>query len=380
MQNQLTSTTSSVGQSHTTAALLPGLGAIMLCFVSLFDFYKYAIRLFDFVAYAVVLMALLWGRTREGMHPLWPVALALASVYASCGIYFHGAPASSLVLFLNVTLFFIFRSKLFSVSSGGIRTIVAGHLLFFYLQLAAFHLTGEIVNFHSFTDIDPRLEAAIFRPAGLFYEPAIYCLALFALLTILETTQRRPGLLEALSIFSMLASVSLLGFALASMLLCRWILLGNIRFITFFAPALIFVDAEYFDPIQAFVISRLSDIEGDASTEGRYGGFTDLFLAQTPIKMLFGSGFGADFESFGGSGASAAISSIGLFGTALLVLGLLTASNKRGLTAIALIGAMVSAPVFTYAIFPFWMAQLVRTNDPPREQHSPAPRTVVPSA
>ena len=108
-----------------------------------------------------------------------------------------------------------------------------------------------------------------------------------------------------------------------------------------------------------FIESRVLDLGSDASAEGRYGDFFNLFSSENLIYHLVGRGFGASFEQFGSSGASAAISAVGVVGVVLFAGWLFFKSRELLVGILSLIAIMISAPIFSYGIFPYWIANII---------------------
>lgn len=331
----------------------------ILLFFTLFDFYKSGFRIFDIAAFILILLFI---SSRISLKWIGMSALALISitgVYAIGGLIFNQIYPTIIALFFNSTLFCLLTIKELKPSQKQIKIVITIHLSFFLLQFLYFYATGSIVNFHSFTDIEPRLESAIFRPAGLFYEPAIYCFAVFILISMLETKNNKYGMLESLAMASMVISVSLLGLFFAALIFVRLII--NRKFIGPILSLLpiLFINNDFLQTMLAFVENRVSDLKSDASADDRYGNIVDLFSSENLIYHLIGRGFGAGFEQFGSSGASAAISSVGIFGFAFFSCWLLFRSKELAVGFLSLVAIIISAPIFSYGIFPYWIANVV---------------------
>lgn len=326
----------------------------------MFDFYKSGVRIFDIAAFIIIIIFLLiYFFDLKSLQTIPVILLAVAGIYASFGLLSSENYLTVFALFINCFLLYLLSQKELRPSQNQIIIVLLIHLAFFFLQLFYFYAVGDVVNYHYFTDIDPRLESSIFRPAGLFYEPAIYCYALFILTTMLDPKKSKYGFLEAVVMFSMVLSVSLLGFLFATFIFIR--LVFNKKFI---APILcllpiIFVSKEQFEMIFIFIESRVLDLGSDASAEGRYGDFFNLFSSENLIYHLVGRGFGASFEQFGSSGASAAISAVGVVGVVLFAGWLFFKSRELLVGILSLIAIMISAPIFSYGIFPYWIANII---------------------
>jgi hypothetical protein len=262
-------------------------------------------------------------------------------------------------MFVNCFLFFLLSSKIFRPESRHIKFVLFFHIFFFVFQFLYYYILGDVINYHTFTDIDPRLESSIFRPAGLFYEPAIYCLNIFMLLILLNPAESKFSVIEALAIISMVLSVSLLGFALAFMSIARLIRFGRYAILIYTLLLMPFAGLIIAEGVTEFVGNRVLDLGADASAGDRYGGLFTIFSQQELVYYFFGKGFGADFEKFGGSGIAAAISSVGIIGVVFFIVWLLCSVKDLFSGVLFLIAILISAPVFSYGIFPYWIANLV---------------------
>lgn len=343
-------------RSHGFAALQ----FFVLLFFSMFDFYKSGYRIFDITAFALILLSALTCIRLKSIKISSVILFSIAGFYTIAGLSSNEIYSTALALLFNCFLFYLLLLEEFKPSQKQIELVLAIHLFFFFFQFSYFYTTGNIANYHSFTDIDPRLESTIFRPAGLFYEPAIYCYAMFMLTTMLDSRQSKYGVLEGLVMVSMVISVSLLGFIFAALIFIRLVSIKK-----FIAPILcilpiIFANDDLIKAMSTFVESRIFDLGSDASADGRYGNILEMFSSENLINHLIGRGFGASFEQFGSSGVSAAVSAVGILGVALFSGWLLLRSRELMVGISSLVAIMISAPIFTYGIFPYWIANIVR--------------------
>lgn len=332
---------------------------LLVALLCLFDFYKWGFRIFDVICYAALLFFIAPTCKNIKINSSQVVVILLALFYAALGLSFGGYVPTVVAMLINVLLFFLFGSDELLMESKHIKFALLLNVIFFYFQLFAYYGAGQIINFHEFTDIEPRLMSSIFRPAGLYYEPAIYCLSVFMLLMINPSRQPKPGIVEVCAIISLVLSVSFLGFFFAALVMVR--LLKEKQYILPLSAIMLFIFLyEYIDDsFVNFVFGRLFDIDSDASASERYGNLLMTLSYPALIETTFGAGFGADFDKYGSSAISVAISSVGLVGVVMFVLWLLKSTRDRFTTILAMVGIFISAPVFTYAIFPFWIACLV---------------------
>lgn len=345
--------------SKVRSHVFPALQFFVLLFFSMFDFYKSGYRIFDISAFALILLFVLTCIRLKSIRASSLILLLVACVYTIAGLFSSEKNSTPLALFFNCFLFFLLLLKEFKPSQKQIELVLVIHLFFFFFQFSYFYATGNIANYHWFTDIDPRLESTIFRPAGLFYEPAIYCYAMFMLTTMLDSRHSKYGVLEALVMVSMVVSVSLLGFVFAALILIRLVSKNKLIAPILCVLPIIFASGELIKTMSTFVENRLFDLGSDASADGRYGNIQEIFSNENLIYHLFGRGFGASFDQFGSSGASASISAVGILGVALFSGWLLLKSRELMVGILSLVAIMISAPIFTYGIFPYWIANIV---------------------
>lgn len=335
---------------------------ILIILLSTFDFYMDGVRIFDFASYCLILILVIRFLFRGGSIRLDPLMISAFVFYAFIGLVNAGQPFTIAAIFLNCILFFIFSSGQFLVEEKHVRFALLFHTCFFIAQFSLYHINGQLVNFHYWTDIEPRLLSLIFRPAGLFYEPAIFCLNIFMLLMLLPTPKSRLMLLESFAILTLVLSMSLLGFIFAMMAVVRFFRTKKKYLLIYLAitslVSYLYVDEAYINSI----FHRVLDLESDGSARSRYGGLVSIFFPLDLTQSLFGMGFGVDYEEFGGSGIGASISYVGLIGALFLSYKFLKHPAKRFTRFLALMAIALSAPIFSYAIFPFWIANLLSPN------------------
>lgn len=328
---------------------------VLLC---LFDFYKWGFRIFDLICYGMLFFFIASASENFRVVRSQLFVFFLALLYTVFGVSFGGYLPAAGAMLVNVFLYFIFSSEDLYLENKHIRFALLVNIVFFYIQLFVYYGAGHLVNFHEFTDIEPRLMSSIFRPAGLYYEPAIYCLSVFVLLMIILGRKSKLGLIEVCAISSLVLSISFLGFFFAGLVLI-WLVKEKKYFLPLTAVVLAILAYQYIDEsFVDFVFGRLSDINSDASANERYGSFLTALSFPALIQTAFGMGFGANYEMYGSSAISAAISSIGFFGVGIFMLWLIKSASDRFATLLVMAGVFVSAPVFSYAIFPFWIACL----------------------
>lgn len=345
----------------------PWLVAVLLA-LACCDFYVRGVRVFEMVAFAMMLLLVVHQLWRPVPRSRWRTAggvMLFAVVYFLLGVFGGGHLKTAVGLLVGCALFSVVRGLGLKISTDGVRLIVGIHLCFFFLQFATFHLTGEVLNFHQFTDIEPRLVSSVVRPAGLFYEPAKYCLILYMLLRLLHAQRIDAPWLEYSTALSMVLSASIWGAVAALFLMGRrlrsgsfgaWVVIGLV-----FALGVYLADRQ--NELYLHAVQRLQDIGEDGSFISRFVGSGLSLETIDSLWFFFGSGFGAEFESLGSNAVYYLVSTIGLVGLLLGLFVFPTPGESKGRSLLMLLPIAVAAPIFAYGLFAFWLAQLFVTQD-----------------
>ena len=164
---------------------------------TLWDFYIAGVRPLDFVAMILLIGAVVVARSPRGefirgvdTSVIAPLSLigAIVAIYGVVGIASDTENAKPVIgVVLSVLAMFAIMAGVPSsdrMASITIRGLIAIHCGAQLLQAAVYYSTGQILNFHAIVGLEPRVLSSIFRPAGLFREPAIFSLAMILLLGI----------------------------------------------------------------------------------------------------------------------------------------------------------------------------------------------------
>lgn len=275
--------------------------------------------------------------------------------------------------------------------------LILFNLLFFYFQYAAYKLLGVVVDYHSvFGVLHPRIfneDLSFFRAAGLFQEPNSFSVTLF-MLNVARVLLRneKPDMLFFGSLLALVLSESLWGvgatlilalFAVGLLkpsvakcsLLAGFGSLVSLSFVILviwpdllgllISPVTVWRLANLLGfAVKPLTAGHIGNIESDASVEGRYGtGFTDIDF---DVPLMFGHSLTtSEFQSFSGANAIGFyIYSFGLLGMLFFVAWLVIDLKKHRSWAVgAVLFAMTSYPIFTYAFWWAWLAILIRSSD-----------------
>jgi hypothetical protein len=353
--------------------------------LSLWDFYIGEVRVFDFLGLALALAgvaALLITRAvvRFDRSTMLVTSLLflLILVYSVIGIAQHPdnlKPSVGMLLGVSALMIVTVSPLSAHAVDDCIRYLAYVHLTAFFLQLVYYYAVGDVLNYHAFLGLEPRLVASVFRPAGLFREPAIYCF--FACSLFLLRRQRAVPLtvLDALLLTSMALSLSLWGTLFAYFLFALFCP-RRALVTTLVVGVLVLVSMQFLDyvhmPVYLLFKSRLSDLGSDASFQGRYGGtFSLLGSALTDPSVVFGNGINNFFEEVGSNGFAFIVNSMGLIGFLLLLfLCLLLAPPRQWV--VFLLGmtiVLTAAPLWKTLYFWTWMGLMLKPMiDTPRKR------------
>jgi hypothetical protein len=356
------------------------ISAIVAC-LSFWDFFIGEIRIFDFVGLllffcvlASIAIAHVGNAPQIERQTLLTVAVLffLVFVYSLIGIQSHPdnlKPSVGMlfgVLILTLGRCLVLEDHLLDRSIAIVAWI---HISAFFFQLGVFYSTKQVVNFHALFGLQPRLISFVFRPAGLFLEPAIYCFFACSLFFLRRQRNRPFVALDALLILSMVLSLSLWGTAIAIALffvfrtrLALFITMG-LSIAAIFALDLQNLSHSL---VFQFFEMRLSGLGSDASAQGRYGGtFEWLFSLLANPAILFGNGINNFFEEHGSNGWAFILNSMGLIGTSILfvLLSLLAPPRRWIFFSAAFAILLTAAPLWKTFYFWCWIALMLRPTE-----------------
>jgi hypothetical protein len=353
---------------------------LALFFVTLFDFYFTGVRIMDFIALFSVCGAMLIGHYAkinfqsdvQHIRKLLPFIL-LVIIYVVLGLATDMENAKACLGFMFGLIIFLFyyllpfnKKKLYKYLSIGLLI----HTTFMLIQFFYYYSVGSVLNFHSIVGIEPRLLSSIFRPAGLFQEPAIYCLNSFLLLTLRQRLQ--PG---AMTKSDWYAAVTLpitfsfwgLGALLVYMTVARPKIILSLMPVFIISGIYIFISFDIWDnPFFEMAKARTSNLEADGSAQDRYGGVYKLFQnASGNAELWFGRGVNTDFDELGGNGLSFMLNVFGIIGGLLFILVYLTLLPKTHLarTMFFFLFTLTAAPIWTGLAYWLWLCFMAKPFD-----------------
>jgi hypothetical protein len=360
---------------------MPAFVATSALLFSLWDFYfgpfAQGFRPFDLLAAGVLFVGLagqlaLRPRLGQTFRPagvvegLLLVLLVLLAVVAGA----LADPGTNLKPALGVgigaALFLIFR--FFRLDAAAVErllaVLIAIHATALFVQAGAYLATGEVLNYHAFIGDAPRVLGRLFRPCGLFLEPAHYAVFMIMLLAVKLrlsgfdrwTVLGCVSVFFTLSVYGILATVALIAIH-AWRRPAFWIaaaLAGGV--LASYGPQVRDVGAAF------FLLDRLGDVREDESAIQRYSGLSGIADdIGTSWSLVGGRGVSNDYERYGRSGIAFLLNAWGLLG-ATLFLGLVFAlapPGHRWPTVLVLGLAMAAAPRWTIWLWWVWLGLIL---------------------
>jgi hypothetical protein len=317
--------------AHAAVARRLSLPVWPLALFTLWDFYVGGIRPFDHLALLFLLTAI-WADparrfNREGaaqtllvLGTLWLVVLTSFFRNADAWKPALGVLEGGLVAIIVASSYWR-REDIHRL----LTVLIVVHAGAALLQFAVFYVAHYALNYQAFLGTTLRTGMATgFRAAGLFLEPASYCLMMFSLLSLYRVTGARDARIELLGIATILLSISLWGWV--SVLV--YMALFRPRWGLFLLPVLVAVAAyvtvtltttEMNDNIIMWeIVNRVMHPGADTSSQARYGGLFQIAIWDW--KLWFGEGVKTDYDVFGNNGLSFLLTSGGFVGTALITM------------------------------------------------------------
>jgi hypothetical protein len=349
-----------------------------LFLVTLFDFYLVGVRIMDLMALLLVGVALLFSHRAkikflthiEYVRKLL-VLILLVIIYVAIGMAADIDNAKACLGFMFGIAIFCFyyivplsKRKLYQYLAIGLFI----HTTFMLIQFFYFYTVGSVLNFHMIVGIEPRLLSSIFRPAGLFQEPAIYCLNTFMLLTLRQ--RLRPNVMTKSDWYAALTlpltfSFWGLGAVGVYMTIARPKIILALIPVLVIACVYVFIAFDIGDnPFYEMAKTRTTNLEADGSAQDRYGGIYKLFQSPSGnAELWFGRGVNTDFDELGGNGFSFMFNVFGIIGALLFILIYLTLLQKAYLaqTLFFFLFTLTAAPIWTGLAYWLWLCFMAKS-------------------
>jgi hypothetical protein len=240
------------------------------------------------------------------------------------------------------------------------------NLAAFWLQFAVHLKTGAVLNYYAILGLQPRIQSWFFRGAGLYLEPADFALTVVSLLGLRTYILGRFDTLFAVSVVSVVCSLSLWG-AVAAVVL---VLLCMLRKPLLLVPAtcvggalVYFVLSTNWHDIR--FLERVAHVAADPSLQARYGGL--LQPSAAPLwspSFWFGQGVRLEYMELGLNSLSYLVTSVGVVGAAALVITIATRAKRgwRVYVGCLLLLALTATYTWTYMYWWSWLALMCRAD------------------
>jgi hypothetical protein len=283
---------------------------IMLFALVLFtfwDFYVLGVRPLDLAGFMLVFIpTVVFGlKTTSFLRNKYGFLLILATLlllYCVAGITASSDNVKTAVgIMSGFGVFLIFYSIPLEYLSliKTINWLIIFHSVFLIFQLLIFYAGGVILDYHAWYGNEFRVGGVIFRPAGLYLEPAGFSLSLMMLLFLKLYTENRIDKYLFFGLISILLSLSFWGLVTSIVIILFQIFRSNSRPLLFLIPIIgIFIImfpgtqerlASY--EVVELIVFRTENIlaGGDLSAIDRYSSLSDQF-ENLSLRTLFGYG------------------------------------------------------------------------------------------
>ncbi len=355
---------------------------LFLFFASLWDFYLkgQGVRLFDLLLIVSLLFVLFIPLAQfRAFHVFYPreiqritpvVAIVLISIPAAFFSDELAVRSAIGILFCLVVFTYFFGIKLNpTLICKCLDTLVVVHVFFLLFQFFVYTFQGSLINPFSFLDLEIRVFGSIFRPAGLFREPAHFAFQVFSMLAIRTRYGYGVDRTFFVGAIGIVVSKSLWGVAALSVL---FILMFWRRKSTWVISSILICICwvywtEIYSELQlTFLEERLKNIQFDGSAESRYSALlVEPGLILTDSIFWFGRGPNIEnYVYFGGNGLGYMLSTWGLLGSICIFLLFTRGQPLSGkVFTFLIIGlALTATPLWTQLYWWIWIALLIGPN------------------
>ena len=242
--------------------------------------------------------------------------------------------------------------------------LIVIHASYLIIQYLYYQVFGIVPNIYEFLGTEPHALSSIFRPTGLFLEPASYSVSILILLTLRIFIIKRFDAITYIGVGTIFLTLSVWG--LIAVVIVLLIFTKNNTKIFIIAAALVmFIALPFTEGISApdSPLSRLINLGEDSSAIARYGGLVgDVKNTLSFNNLWFGKGISNEYIEFGSSGMAFILSAGGLFGFCifLLLLFLFAPSGRRIVTLVIILLLMTAAPIWTTMYWWWFLALMMR--------------------
>lgn len=240
-----------------------------------------------------------------------------------------------------------------------INIVLVLSAVYLIVQMITFYAFGRVLNIQSFLGAESRALSAMFRPTGIFLEPAGYCLSTLMLLALKMRLNREFDFIAYFSLITIMLSLSLWGVLAALAFFVIYKRKNKAFLIAVILGAAIFMRSVNIEDtvIKMSVVDRVENVDEDESANVRYKGVSENDGSTEPIQYFVGKGVGNEDLFFGYNGLSFLMSAGGYLGGVLVLIVFWTLMKPKwpteGLLMILL--CMTAWPIWTHFYWWAWL-------------------------
>lgn len=347
---------------------------------SMWDVYasQLGLRVLDFIGVALVCFWILLKFTVDMRGPAfrtrnlqllalmiaWALALSVVGIMRSME---NIKPIAGIWMGLAVFSYF-YSIRLDDRSIAKVLSIlIVIHASYLVIQYLYYQIFGIVLNIYEFLGTEPRALSSIFRPTGLFLEPASYSVSMLMLLTLRTFITKRFDAVTYMAVGTIFLTLSVWGL-IAVIIFLAVFMRKNALLLMAVVSVLLAFSTTKIDWIEVlggtWISERLMNLDEDSSATVRYGalvGYSTNSIAST--ELWYGKGINNEYHDFGSSGLAFLLSAGGLIGALffLLLLLALAPQGRRFVTLTFILLFMTAAPIWTTAYWWFCLALMTRS-------------------
>jgi hypothetical protein len=385
-----TETASAPSAAPTDSAFFSYLVLAVLSLTTLWDYYipSLGIRPFDFIALGVLLVTTIVAAVAGRFEPVprrdigfCAAIVGLTAVYLMAAVFLdtqHNNGKACAGVCLGVPFFMVVRSVRVSSSAitRGVSLLILVHAACLLVQDVVYVRAGVLINFQSLFGLEPRALSGVFRPTGLFLEPAAFSYTMFMLISIRMRYKSRIDAPIIVGLLAIAATTSLWGVVIIPVLLSAHITRSRRSIATVALATLVvsgvayyeYQENRYFEQSVEKVADRTERLSAsrhaDTSAESRYGELVDFVEDPSAwdANDVFGQGISSDYLRYGTSGYAFLLRMAGVAGglTFLALFLALGQPGERLRFGYLLIVLLTAAPIWTYFLWWTWLAFMGR--------------------
>jgi len=273
-------------------------------------------------------------------------------------------PCLGICIGLLTFLFFYLREFKINILIFYLSALIYIHVFLLIIQCIVFYAHNYLINFHELIGVDPRVFGEIFRPSGLFQEPAHFALFTFMLFSLRYQIIRKFDLVGYIALFGMLLSFSFFSY-LTVIIYVAFIFRKNIKLVLLFALFLfILVSTPNIINIEglSYILDRVNNFSNDNSFVARYSGLENILVLTNNFPYsIVGVGLTNDYLILGSSGLAFILNAIGLLGFSILIWDLWRLAKKGNRLNFIVIFflIMLATPLWTSLFFWAWIGLML---------------------